>query len=56
MLSRMQKHLRAALAHIGRKGGKAGSGASKQRGDSEYYRALSRKGVKARAATRRKGG
>lgn len=54
MLFRMQKQLRKALARIGRKGGKAGRGVSKQRGDSEYYRALSRKGVKARSA-RRKG-
>ena len=29
-----------AAAALGRKGGKAGTGASKRRGDSAYYRAL----------------
>jgi hypothetical protein len=53
MLCGMEKHLRKALAHIGRKGGKAGRGVSKQRGDSGYYQALSRKGVKARAHKRK---
>jgi hypothetical protein len=30
----------AAAVKLGRKGGKAGRGASKVRGDSEYYRKL----------------
>ena len=34
---------KAAVA-LGRKGGKAGTGASKRRGDSAYYRALRAKG------------
>ena len=29
-----------AAAALGRKGGKAGTGASKRRGDSAYYKAL----------------
>lgn len=29
-----------AAAILGRKGGKAGTGASKRRGDSDYYRKL----------------
>jgi hypothetical protein len=47
-----QNQLPKALAHLGRKGGCSGRGVSKQRGDSAYYRALSRKGVLARAAKR----
>ena len=39
-----------AAAALGRKGGKAGTGASKRRGDSAYYRAL-RAMVKTYAAT-----
>jgi hypothetical protein len=39
-----------AAAALGRKGGKAGTGASKRRGDSAYYRALRAK-VKTYAAT-----
>ena len=39
-----------AAAALGRLGGKAGTGASKRRGDSAYYRALRAK-VKTYAAT-----
>lgn len=39
------------LSAIGRKGGKAASGAAKVRGDAEYYKAISKK---AAAARRRK--
>ena len=36
----MSPHLKAAAAALGSRGGKAGSGAAKRRGDSEYYRRL----------------
>lgn len=36
--------LREYFGRIGRKGGRSGRGKSKRRGDSEYYRRLSRKG------------
>jgi hypothetical protein len=36
----MAGSLRASAAALGSRGGRAGSGASKRRGDSEYYRRL----------------
>jgi hypothetical protein len=36
----MKKEIRDYLAKIGSKGGKAGAGESKKRGDSEYYRRI----------------
>jgi general stress protein YciG len=39
--------IRKYLSQIGSKGGKV-TGAAKRRGDSEYYRGISRKGVAAR--------
>jgi hypothetical protein len=38
------------LAKIGAKGGKAGKGATKLRGDAAYYRRISRLAAKARKA------
>jgi hypothetical protein len=42
--------VRQYLASIGQKGGRAGAGAAKLRGDSEYYRRISRKAADARKA------
>jgi hypothetical protein len=42
-----------AATALGRKGGKSGTGAAKVRGGSGYYKALSAKAAKARAAKRR---
>src|SRR5215813_7742514 len=39
----MKKDIKSYLAKIGAKGGKAGIGKSKRRGDSEYYRQLRKK-------------
>lgn len=36
------------LAMIGRKGGQAGRGAAKVRGDAEYYRKIQKLGIEAR--------
>lgn len=36
------------LAGLGAKGGSAGKGKAKRRGDSEYYRKLARKAAKAK--------
>lgn len=38
------------LAGIGRKGGKAGTGASKRRGGTAYYKRISKLAAKARKA------
>ena len=38
--------LKEAAAALGRKGGKAGKGAAKRRGDSAYYKALRAKATK----------
>jgi hypothetical protein len=40
--------LNQAAAMLGRKGGKAGTGTAKRRGDSAYYKRLAAKAVKAR--------
>ncbi len=48
----MSDAVREYLASIGSKGGKA-SGASKRRGDPDYYRALSKKAAAARAAKKK---
>jgi hypothetical protein len=47
----MHRPLRAAAAALGSRGGRAGSGAAKRRGDSEYYRTLA-----ARRRDRSRGG
>jgi hypothetical protein len=41
-----KKEIREALRAIGAKGGKAGTGESKRRGDSAYYSRLRKKGVR----------
>jgi hypothetical protein len=49
--------LAVAAAILGRRGGKVGGrarGARKRRGDTAYYRELSRKGVAARRKVRKK--
>jgi hypothetical protein len=43
-----------AAAELGRRGGKAGSGAAKRRGTKAYYKALAAKAVEARATKRDK--
>lgn len=48
----MKDMLRRYLAEIGSKGGRSGTGKAKRRGSSAYYKALSRKAAKARAAKR----
>lgn len=48
----MGRPLRAAAAALGSRGGRAGSGAAKRRGDSAYYRGLAaRRKDRARSAT-----
>ena len=47
------KLTRKAAAILGRKGGLAGRGASKRRGDSAYYRKLAKKAAAVRAKRRR---
>jgi hypothetical protein len=49
----MKKALKAAI-QLGRLGGKAGRGAAKRRGDSEYYKELAAKAVRARRAKRKR--
>jgi hypothetical protein len=39
----MTKQMSAAAAVLGKKGGKAGRGKSKVRGDADYYKALALK-------------
>lgn len=46
----MAGELTRYLAAIGSKGGKAGTGASKRRGDAAYYKRISKKAEKARKA------
>jgi hypothetical protein len=41
-----KKELLEALREIGSKGGKAGTGKSKVRGDSAYYSRLRKKGIR----------
>lgn len=48
----MADPVKAYLAKIGSKGGKAG-GKSKVRGDADYYKRISAKAAKARAAKKR---
>lgn len=44
------KLLREYMAEQGRKGGKAGRGAAKRRGNADHYKALSQKAATARKA------
>jgi len=46
----MAGELTRYLSAIGSKGGKAGTGASKRRGDVAYYKRISKKAAKARKA------
>ena len=46
----MAGELTRYLSAIGSKGGKAGTGASKCRGDAAYYKRISKKAAKARKA------
>lgn len=46
----MAGELTRYLSAIGSKGGKAGTGASKRRGDAAYYKRISKKAAKARKA------
>jgi hypothetical protein len=48
----MKRALREYLAAIGKRGGEAGRGKSKVRGNSSYYKRISAKAAKARAAKR----
>lgn len=50
----LKKVLREYLATIGKRGGESGRGKSKVRGDSSYYKRISAKAAKARAAKRAK--
>ncbi|MGE5346339.1 MAG: hypothetical protein ACM3JH_10315 [Acidithiobacillales bacterium] len=45
-----KKEITAYFRKFGEKGGRAGKGKAKRRGDAEYYRALALKSVKARRA------
>jgi hypothetical protein len=47
------KSIREYLRLIGKRGGAAGTGSSKVRGDAEYYRRISRKAAKVRRAKRK---
>ena len=47
------KSIREYLRLIGKRGGAAGTGSSKVRGDAEYYKRISRKAAKARKAKRK---
>ena len=49
-----EEEIKRYLASIGSKGGKAGTGKSKMRGGTDYYRRISRMAVKAREARRKK--
>jgi hypothetical protein len=40
------------LSQIGSKGGRSGTGEAKVRGDADYYKRISKKAAKARAAKR----
>ena len=50
------KSIKAYLANLGKKGGEAGTGKSKVRGSTEYYKRISAKAAKARKAKQRKRG
>jgi hypothetical protein len=47
------KAIREYLSRIGKRGGAAGKGSSKVRGDTEYYKRISQKAAKARKAKRK---
>jgi hypothetical protein len=47
------KVIRDYLKQIAQRGGEAGKGKAKVRGGAEYYKRISRKGVKAREAKRK---
>jgi hypothetical protein len=47
------KSVREYLSRIGKRGGAAGKGASKVRGDAEYYKRISRKAAKVRKQKRK---
>jgi hypothetical protein len=44
----MTDKIKDYLSQIGSKGGRSGQGASKVRGDTDYYRAISKKAAAAR--------
>jgi hypothetical protein len=48
----MSDEIRRFLSKIGTRGGESGHGAAKRRGSSAYYKRLSAKAAKARAAKR----
>jgi hypothetical protein len=50
-----KKEIAAYFRKFGEKGGRAGRGRAKRRGDAEYYRALALKSVKARKAKKAAG-
>jgi hypothetical protein len=50
-----KEEIKKYLASIGSKGGKAGAGESKKRGDKAYYERISKLAVKARKARKRNG-
>jgi hypothetical protein len=48
----MTDKVRDYLSQIGSKGGRSGTGEAKVRGDADYYKRISKKAAKARAAKR----
>jgi hypothetical protein len=50
----IDKGTRDYLAGLGKKGGEAGTGKSKVRGSTDYYKGISAKAAKARAAKTKK--
>jgi hypothetical protein len=51
----LSKRARAFFASKGQKGGEAGTGDAKKRGDHAYYQRISKLGAAARAAKARRG-
>jgi len=47
-----EEEIKRYLASIGGKGGKAGTGASKRRGGTDYYKRISKLAAKARKANK----
>ncbi|MEC8043044.1 MAG: hypothetical protein VX130_00430 [Verrucomicrobiota bacterium] len=50
MTKRVIKSLSSIASEMGKKGGRAGKGLSKKRGNSTYYRDMQRKSVQSRLA------
>tara|TARA_Y100001934_G_scaffold266431_1_gene345855 strand:+ start:590 stop:763 length:174 start_codon:yes stop_codon:yes gene_type:complete len=54
MTARKLRSLAEAAAAMGRKGGSAGTGKTKRRGNASYYRDMQRKSVQARLSNQAK--